>query len=345
MIENERSLSVNDLGFLIEERINRPVTGLLYERFVQLGLNNKTESLLGDFSNEEVAPVIYTLCTHITKEKPVFVYEIGRSLDLGEEEVSSAAVVVDVLWSLSLMMDDIIDDDLKRAGRDSTWVKFGKERTDYSAHLVLDKILNSLKRVYGNDVEKVVMNSIDKAMSSLSSSQVRDFNSEIDNLEDNIDQRADFHCALPAFLLCKNMDERQDFQDILFLSNRAGQVVNDLKDIVSSSIYGRDIFSDIRGGTLTIPLLFLRENVDGIERGWLEDVFGSGSLSEKEREWLFNLVRDNLPRERIFNYVNGQYELFLSKVGEVVDVDRRGIFKMWSDYKKGQLKMLLTDEK
>ena len=131
----------------------------------------------------------------------------------------------------------------------------------------------------------------------------------------------------------------------MFLSNRAGQVVNDIKDLVESGIYGREKFSDVKSGTLTIPLIMMKKEMEANERMRLENLFGKGDISRVDQDWLIEMVESRLPKSRLFEYVVGIYDDFLKETRSVVENRDLRVFVTWYEYKINQVVTLLTNEK
>ena len=118
-----------------KKRLNNAVVKELFDAYCQLGIFAKVSEILETVPQEKREPIIYTLGSHVTKEKPVLVYSVLQSIkERSGKKASQVAAVVDLLWSLSLIYDDIFDRDLKRSGLPSAWVQFGSDEAYKSAY-------------------------------------------------------------------------------------------------------------------------------------------------------------------------------------------------------------------
>lgn len=63
----------------IESRIREPVVKLLYQRYVDYGLLETSTEILSSLPQQYSGPLLHTLRSHVTKEKPILTYAIGES--------------------------------------------------------------------------------------------------------------------------------------------------------------------------------------------------------------------------------------------------------------------------
>lgn len=147
-IENLPSLST----FLDEQtrsRLKQPTLEFLYQEYAANGILENLVEILQKIPKDYLDPILLTLTTHVTKEKPLLVYSMGKSFGVNEDKTRTVAAVVDLLWALSLMIDDIQDTDTRRAGRTTAWVEYGEEYTYQTAKLGLKAILDVLEDRFG----------------------------------------------------------------------------------------------------------------------------------------------------------------------------------------------------
>ncbi len=65
------------------------------------------------------------------------------------------ALAVEILHSSSLALDDIVDYDVERRGRDSAWKVFGNRRVIYVSNFLVPYALQIIQRSYGDEALKV----------------------------------------------------------------------------------------------------------------------------------------------------------------------------------------------
>lgn len=329
----------------VKARIQVPTLARLYQRFEDSGLEQASWEIISDIPEVERRPLLYTLTTHVTKEKPIFIYSIGRHHPGYQDRTQFVAASTDLLWSLSLMMDDIVDNDMQRADKDTAWIVYGRNQVENNIKLVLRKLVLAQAEKISPQVAVFLQECVDDGMKSLFAPQIHSLDSTEEDILQNIDQRAHFHCEYPMKALfdgSEGTSQRAKLgTEALFACNRAGQILNDVKDLVPSNLYGRPLFSDITGGTVTVPLRIMADGVRGTDKRLLEGAFGNKKLDTKTLSDLENLLLANLPRTRIHQKVSGIYERFTDIMRLVTDTDDFDICQEWVQYKLSQADRLL----
>jgi geranylgeranyl pyrophosphate synthase len=343
-------LTLESLTAFVRERIHTPIVEELYNGFVENGINQTLVEILGNIPEEYRPPILHTLSTHVTKEKPVFVYGIGSYQVDDKDRVRFIAASVDLLWCLSLIVDDIFDADAQRAGKETAWRIFGKEPSYRSAEVTFELLQCLTEKRLSTEAKDLLIECVTEGISSLEDPVIRTLDSSRESILDNIDRRARFHCEYPIRALFPeaklNSGKRETVRrgtEGLFCVNRAGQILNDVKDLVPSQIYGRDTFSDISGGTSTIPLIMLYEDLDIREREGLRGVFGNPSATADKVDWLTRISEEKLPRQDIYSLVSENYRRFLETMEPIVDLNYFGFCQKWVDYKLDQALILLAN--
>ncbi len=338
--------SLDNLTILIRERIFSPVIKELYNEFINNGTYQYLIEILSQIPAEYHPPILHTLATHVTKEKPVFIYGIGMSNFVDAKKTRFVAASVDLLWCLSLMVDDIIDRDRLRANKKTAWSIYGEKETYKSAEIAFEVLQESTAETLSPSIRTLLVEAVKDSLNSLGDSVIRDMNAGVNDILRNIDRRARFHCEYPIkALFAGKENEETTFlaMEALFCANRAGQILNDTKDLVPSRIYGRDLFADVRSGTVTIPLAMLREVATTEERQRLTECFNAPYLTLGQRNWLQNFVNIKLPRSQIFALVLQNYSRFLEIMRKISTSECLVLSQKWVDYKMGQAKKLLLN--
>lgn len=329
----------------VRARIKVPTIAHLYQRFEDGGLEEVSWEILNNIPDSERRPLLYTLTTHVTKEKPVFIYSIGRHHPGDQDRAQFVAASTDLLWALSLMMDDIVDNDAQRADKDTAWVVYGRRQIEGNIKFILGKLVQAQDQVISPQTAVFLQECVNDGMRSLFAPQIHSLDSTEEDILQNIDQRARFHCEYPMKALFDGGERTSQRAKLgteaLFACNRAGQILNDVKDLVPSSLYGRPLFSDITRGTVTVPLRIMADGVRGADKRLLEGAFGNKKLDTKTLSDLENLLLANLPRTRIHQKVSGIYERFTDIMRLVTDTDDFNICQEWVQYKLSQADRLL----
>lgn len=348
MRKEDDTISPRSLQEIIErstrERLVNPITTSLFDEYLNSGIMIESTRLLSLVEGRDISPVIHTLTTHVTKEKPVFIQSIGNANLIDSKKTTFIAASTDILWALSLIIDDISDKDVQRAGRDTAWVKFGKNFAYQAADEVRKVIMKEVQTRISPFARELLEKYIDQGLLSLNAESPRGLSSNPKEVFDNIREKALFHCNFPAFALFPHDFKKRDkIVHALHASNLGGQILNDIKDLVPSLYHRRELYSDIREQNATIPILMLYNRLPKIEKLILTNVFKSSELTNKDKEQLGLLVRNYLPRSEILKLITGQYKLFDNYMHELCGDSNHEVYSQWVDYKTHQAINLLGE--
>jgi len=334
--------TLENLDVFVRERIFVPLISEFYDSFVRNGTNQTLIGILERVPSEFRPPVLHTLITHPTKEKPTFVYGIGKIL-ADENRVRFVAASTDLLWCLSLIVDDIVDGDIQRASRETAWVVYGVEETYKSAQVVYATLQSFTESVLSPQEKALLAECVDEGVKSLGDPAIRGLDTSIEAILENIDRRARFHCEYPIKALSPlGITEVASLAiEGLFSVNRAGQILNDIKDLIPLGVYGRNLFSDLSGGVATIPLVALYQVLRKGERELLEHCFGNPSFVTENVDSLNRIITLKLPRKGIYSLVLTNYMKFLDLMETTISPDYFPFCQKWVDYKLDQGNRLL----
>lgn len=346
--ELEAPLVLERLDVLIKERIFDRTIASFYDEFKKRGLLQQEIDLLSKMPPELLPPIQDTLITHVTKEKPIFVYALGSACQPDSEKTRMIASVIDLVWAASLMIDDIFDQDTHRADRKAGWVMYGSELVVKSCDALLKVIYRQLSQDYSFATACCLEECIKDGLTSLQAPEIGTFSTDIDKIKANIKQRARFHCEFPMFSVESCFPTKQNIcqsgAQALFSVNFAGQILNDVKDLVTpTNKNSRVRFSDLRGGIVTLPLLLLAETIPSrADREFFRSKLGCKFLLEDEEIWVSKMVKDYLPTKRIYEIIVGDYTNFLQTMKTILKEPDYAFCCLWVDYKLKQAQTLLS---
>jgi len=329
----------------IQEKIWHPVIISFYKEFIRNGTYTTLEEILTHIPSESHPPILHTLTTHVTMEKPIFIYGIGVNL-APEDRVRFVAASTHLLWCLSLIVDDILDGDTQRANQATAWAIYGK-REAYSAALASYEVLQRLtEERFSLQVRATLVEYVKGSLESLDDPSIRNLDTTIEDILRNIDHRARFHCEYPILALSPSPSEATEETkraaiEGLFCVNRAGQILNDVKDLVPSGLYGREVFSDLRSGIATVPLLMLYQASSPEEKNLLTICFGNPSLIDENNQNIREIVTRRLPKSPLYSLIEKNYSTFLSLMEEIISPNYFSFCQTWVDYKLEQANQLL----
>lgn len=327
------------------ERLREPVIKDLYESYVSNRILLTLGEILNRIAPDYRLPILHTLTTHVTKEKPLFIYSIGRSFGVADCDSQLLAASVDLLWTLALIFDDIEDRDIKRAGIDTAWVVYGREKSYKAANFGLQAVLESLSDHFGCETAQLCKSYVDSGVESLRAHSSLTLDSSIiRNIVANYIKRADFHTTFPVealFSISGGSGDKDRAINALRQVNLAGQILNDIKDFLPEYRWVRPGFSDIRNGLVTVPIKFLWDSMEEEERRIFLEIFGKGKMNDWEQDF----IQKSLEKSRTFGLlkkiVADIYHSSWVNFQQVVSQESfRNWFKMWVEYKLDQVNKL-----
>jgi geranylgeranyl pyrophosphate synthase len=286
------------------------------------------------------APIIHTLTAHVTKEKPVFFYVLGLESGLSDESKKGIAASVDLLWALSLIYDDIEDNDPHRAGMTSAWKEYGKVAALKSFVSGVGVVSKYLVELSGPDTVVLIQNYADRALKSVGEQKELKLGCSISEVIENYSRRICFHADLPVDLLFPvRSEERHQAFEAIYNVNLAGQILNDLKDMSSDYGWLRAGYTDLRSGVVTYPIAYLWERVDTTQREVIKNLFGKKEISAEELESFAGLFSQKILYE-IKSEIEVIYQKSINAFEKVTLPDVAKLASKWVSSKLGQLKGL-----
>lgn len=325
-----------------ESRLESTVVKELFSAYCQFSILSEVSGILETVPQETREPIIYTLGSHVTKEKPIFVYSTLQSVsEVSEKKASQIAATVDLLWSLSLMYDDMFDQDLKRSGFPAAWIKFGGDKTYKSAYAGFEAVKKMSDLNFGDESVKQIDKYVGAGLASLKSHKELKAGTSVNKLMDNYRQRALFHCALPFVLI--NQVPNQDNQAFLAIENvnLAGQILNDLKDISPKYVWLREGFSDIRSGVMSVPFAILLKKLPDIDKAKILSIFGKNPLSQEDKQYIIDMFVQSKALTDSIKLTRSIYEASFSQFYSTLKPQFWVYTKNWIDYKLKQLEDLI----
>lgn len=270
----EQSLQLKDR---IQQRIYHPTVSTFFDRYLDLGLFARASKLLASLSADSQSALETTLATHVHKEKPVFISIYGKSLGLNDNQIASIATAVDLLWAISLIYDDMFDEDTVRSGVTTVWTTFGKERTIAICYEIFEKILSDLRTHASSEIAILAKDYVQAGLDSLGSHVQLPLSTSVEELYQNYHQRNDFNGTFGMHAIAQLAQQsslESDNNSIIFIRNLnlASQLLNDLKDI--DDYYNRG-YSDIRNGVVTVPISHLYVSLSAEEQEVFLKIYGS----------------------------------------------------------------------
>lgn len=332
-----------DLAQRIKDRIHDPVVSDLFQAYREFRIENQFLRILNTIPSNHLEPIVHTLTTHVTKEKPVFIYSLGISNpENSPDRAALVAASIDLLWCFSLMYDDIFDGDQERAGKTTAWIEHGKEATTEAAQFGIDVLRSILSSNLGEESGRLMKDYILSGVESLEKHKNLNLESPREEILQNYVERARFHTTFPIDILSKfsNFHYRETATQALININLAGQILNDLKDMSTNYEWLRQGFSDIRAGVVTFPLATLWGKLPSSEQENIGRLFGSQILSVRDIRSLRNSLVSTGALEEIKSITFAYYQTSLQNFNKILKPELQKWPEAWVESKIKQLKSL-----
>lgn len=287
-----------------------PAEELIRIAYKENNVEAMARELINSAGEAESEPVRYTHELWYSKAKTMLPSMAAKSLGLEEEKVQTVSAAVDVLWTLSVVVDDIYDIDEMRRGKPAAWKVFGKAEAYKSAETVLRKVLEKLAIELSPIAAKICKQSIEEGMKSIKEHKKLGFENTQEDFEENYKSRDAFFSAAPMEILAAvYIDKSQVLVEAgsgLETYYLGGQIGNDLDDLFGGA--GRTKkYSDIRSGLVTLPIKIMWDRMDKVDRVNFMNLFGKGELSEEESTMIEGLLEKHQIFEKSMRLIEEKY--------------------------------------
>ena len=279
-------------------KVTNPTLRNLAEEYAESGIPTYVDDILQTVPSGLRGPLEYTFAEQLSKEKPLLITHTAAELGASPERALGVAACTDVLWSSSIMIDDIYDRDETRAGQQpSAWAKFGKTRTMAASLVAITATVAYVTRKYGPRQADIMTRDLRRGVTSISQAKHLSLDAPVEAYNDNYDMRAGFYSIFPIGALRKhsqaNPQQISGAQRSLLHIHRSGQIINDLRDFDQSGDRLRTApFSDIRAGVSTIPIRHMWQSMGLSDKQRYEQIHGKRELTSDDLVFIGNLVID-----------------------------------------------------
>lgn len=329
-----------DLIDILGERIYEPTVTYFFNEFIAYGCIDACEKLYEHIYDPMAVSVLRSVqSTQVNREKALWPIYIACGQDLNVERAVQLGAAVDLLWSLSTIMDDIEDGDTTRAETETIWASLGKEKTEELAHIGLDGVISYLNATNGEGIGQLAYRYVIQGMKSLELHRNLGLNADFGAIIQNYWMRDDFHSAFPFHALFGNNTSEAARRVIGSFRrfNQASQILNDLSDLrlQRDNTYR---LSDLTGGRVSYALKLLYESTNESERLIIERCFGAECISDNDAYFILEMARNPQYVEAIGQYVKRLYRLSHSIISAYfLDRDSAKMLS-WVEYKLRKLK-------
>ncbi len=210
----------------------------------------------------------------------------GVTSKAGMPERLAAAAAIELLHTATLVHDDIIDEANKRRGKETINSKYGVHMAVYVGDYLLMK---SAQQFLNIDGEKQDTMGIIKTLTDVLDGEIQQYLSigkmisVFAYLRKTRKKTANVFgmaCSLGAH--CAGLSQREKENAMRFGNcfGMAFQIRDDIINMLPQNIEKKDLFSDIKNGIITLPVILAVKDKSGDELagGYLENMIKSGAL-------------------------------------------------------------------
>ena len=213
------------------------------------------------------------------------------------------AAVVEAVHLASLLHDDVIDEATLRRGAPSINAKYG----DFTA-VMLGDIIYSRAFFELTSFNEKVAKTISNAVYLLSQGELEDVKL---SCEMNLDKEKYMQMIykktaslIEASCMAAALEEGFDENDFGLYGKNIGisfQIIDDLLDITQDEkTLGKPSMLDFKEGKMTLPYIYLYEELDELEREKLKSLYKK-DLNESEKQWIKNKMNELGIVEKCYN--------------------------------------------
>lgn len=243
---------------------------------------------------------------------------LGELYNIPEEEQAYNAFLVEVIHEATLLHDDVIDNAKIRRGKASSANKFGAAVSVLTGDLILSAVINDC-------VEKenyALLNLISTSLTNLCEGEIIQNTTSINELTiekyEKIAKLKTSTLIISGAIssLVNHNIPPVDLERIKAFASDYGivyQMIDDLKDLLPSSITGKDQYNDIDDLSPTLPLLVyknLNGNLKATKKEIIKKIISKEHLEECYKI-IDNQIEKSLSHLETINFLKDNYKLIL----------------------------------
>jgi octaprenyl-diphosphate synthase len=277
-------LNYQDIFKLIEKGLAQIEEELVRQSSSNVHLIDYIGRYIRDSGGKRIRPAILLLSSRLCGYEGPICYRLGAVLEL--------------MHAATLVHDDIIDDAEVRRGRASVNARWGNEITVLMGDWLY---MTSFNLALGERHFRILDILIDVTRKMVEGELIQlDMNGSLDITEE---QHMDISIRKTAYLFsaCSQVggilssagEEKEEFLRLYGLNvGIAFQLVDDVLDFTSTeSALGKPVGSDLKGGKLTLPLIYLMRDSAPMHRERIRTMLQENGSGAPHREAIMELVR------------------------------------------------------
>ncbi len=256
---------------------------LILVEYKNAGIDMLSRELISSLDEQESKPIAYTHELWYSKTKTMLPSIISSEIGIDPKEITMLSTSIDVLWTLSVMVDDIYDQDTHRRSKPAAWTVFGAEQTYKSAQAGFEDVLQILAKHYGVKSAQLCKSSVERGLQSIKDHKFIELSCGFNQLVENYGNRDAFFARFPFEALSIQYPESaKQLEDSAIALEKyyfAGQIGNDLDDMFKE-VNGNCRYSDVKSGLVTVPTRILWEKMTESDKESFLEIFDTKELTE-----------------------------------------------------------------
>ena len=253
--------------------------------------------------------------------RPALLLSVSRMLDGDKESALKLAVIIESIHVATLVHDDVIDESVKRRGRESlNALHQNKEAVLFGDWLYMTSFWNALNLKDFRFLEtliRVTRQMVEGELLQMEMTSRPEISAEIR-------ERITFCKTAGLFGGCCQLGAQSSgvepavvegfarFGEFLGMSF---QLVDDMLDYTASEeALGKPVLKDLEEGNITLPMIYLFEEADDGERNFIREVIKGGAPDQEAKKRIFELINGYGCLER----TAGKAEIYAAKAREAL---------------------------
>lgn len=305
--------------------------------YIGLGIKDGADQLIQSLGSSAES-IRYTHELWCSKTKPVLPAILALESGVQKDKVATVCAAVDVLWTLSVVVDDIQDKDETRRSKPAAWKVYGADTTYRSAEAGLAATVKYLAKEIGPSAGQACVDSVNLGMASIKKHQAFDLSVRSSVLHQNYWERDAFFSSLPIELLLPDLRDPQRIASLACLENYyiGGQLGNDIQDLTRPEPNGLLRLSDIKNGLVTIPIQKLWDQLSESEKQTFKRVFGQKELDYTGYDAVKLMVEKYGLAQQVIMDISQSYNKAIVRSTEVMNPDNQQVFKSLCESQKAK---------
>ncbi len=334
-------VEIEQLKLQLGERIYNPTVREVFEEYIKYGCLDHYKQIIDGMPYAVAQAVVKVQSTQVYKEKSLWPIFISEKLGLDTSKAAKIGAVIDLLWGVAIMIDDIFDGDKMRGDSPAAWVNIGAKKTQEFAYIAVESVFDYLSREVDSKSVKLLKEFMIRGINSVVLHRRMNIDTDYSIILNNYLNRDDFHSAFPLYALYDpKVISLQDLEGMslgIRIFNQAGQLINDTRDVLPGAKDGTSRLSDFREGQVTVALKCLYSNLTDADKKFFSNAFGTKTIDYYTIRRIGAMAGSGNFRDQMRRRINDTYARGFSVLCMYMSEKGIKMLEEWIRYKTGIL--------